>query len=249
MSGGLLNVAASSLLASQAALQTAGNNIANVNTPGYSRQSVVLQQVQGQFTGSGYIGKGVAVTTVLREYSNYLTTQANLATASQASDSTLSTQLVQLENAFPGGSNGLGSSVATMLNSFSAVASAPTDLTARTVALANANQMAAQFRASSANLDTLQTGVQTQLQNSVLAINSLAQQIAAANAKIATTNGSSQSPNDLLDQRDQLISKLNQYVQTTSLPASDGTVGIFLAGSQALVQGSTANPLAISASA
>ncbi len=249
MSGGLLNVATSSLLASQAALQTAGNNIANVNTPGYSRQSVVLQQVPGQFTGAGYIGKGVAVTTVTREYSNYLTTQANLATALQASDTTLSTQLTQLENAFPGGSSGLGSSVANMLNSFSAVASAPTDLTARTVALANANQTAAQFRASSANLDVLQTGVQTQLQNSVMAINSLAQQIAAANAKIATTNGSGQSPNDLLDQRDQLISKLNQYVQTTSLPASDGTVGIFLAGSQALVQGSTANPLSVSVSA
>ena len=151
MSVGLLNVGTSALLANQAALQTAGNNIANVNTPGYSRQTVVLQQVQGQNSGSGYVGKGVAVTTVMRDYSAFLDTQANLAAAQQAADDTVSSQLTQLENIFTGGSNGLGAAVSTMLNSFSAVASAPTDLTARTVALANANQMATQFRSSSAS--------------------------------------------------------------------------------------------------
>ena len=249
MSVGLLNIGTSALLANQTALQTTGNNIANVNTPGYSRQSVVLQEVQGQYTGSGYIGKGVAVTTVLRDYSAFLDAQSNLATAQQAADSTLSAQLTQLENVFPGGSNGLGASVSNLLNSFSAVASAPTDLTARTVALANANQMTSQFRNSSASLDQLQTGVQTQLQQSVLAINSLATQIAAANNQIARTVGSGQPPNDLLDHRDQLISQLNQYVQTTSIPNADGTVAVFLAGSQALVQGTSANPLALTPSA
>ena len=245
MSVGLLNVGTSALLANQAALQTAGNNIANVNTPGYSRQTVVLQQVQGQNSGSGYVGKGVAVTTVMRDYSAFLDTQANLAAAQQAADDTVSSQLTQLENIFTGGSNGLGAAVSTMLNSFSAVASAPTDLTARTVALANANQMATQFRSSSASLDALQSGVQTQLAQSVTAINSLATQIAAANDKISRSTGTGQSPNDLLDQRDQLITQLNQYVQTTSIPNSDGTVAVFLAGSQALVQGTTANPLTL----
>ena len=245
MSVGLLNVGTSALLANQAALQTAGNNIANVNTPGYSRQTVVLQQVQGQNSGSGFVGKGVAVTTVMRDYSAFLDTQANLAAAQQAADDTVSSQLTQLENIFTGGSNGLGAAVSTMLNSFSAVASAPTDLTARTVALANANQMATQFRSSSASLDALQSGVQTQLAQSVTAINSLATQIAAANDKISRSTGTGQSPNDLLDQRDQLITQLNQYVQTTSIPNSDGTVAVFLAGSQALVQGTTANPLTL----
>ncbi|MEI8325306.1 MAG: flagellar hook-associated protein FlgK [Betaproteobacteria bacterium] len=248
MSVGLLNVGASALLANQAALQTAGNNIANVNTPGYSRQSVLLAQVPGQDIGAGYVGRGVAVTTVLRDYSAFLDAQANLAAAQQAADSTVSTQLTQLENIFPGGSRGIGASVSTMLNSFSAVASAPTDLSARTVALANANQMAALFRSSSTSLDQLQAGVQTQLQQSVSAINSLATQIAAANDKIAHTASSGQTPNELLDQRDQLITRLNQYVQTTSIPSSDGGVTILLAGSQAIVQGASANPLLLSPS-
>ena len=63
----LLNVGARALLANQVALQTAGHNIANVNTPGYSRQTVVLQTVQGQFTGGGYIGKGVDVQTIFHK--------------------------------------------------------------------------------------------------------------------------------------------------------------------------------------
>ena len=66
----LLNVGARALLANQVALQTAGHNIANVNTPGYSRQTVVLQTVQGQFTGGGYIGQGVDVQTILRNQSS-----------------------------------------------------------------------------------------------------------------------------------------------------------------------------------
>ena len=246
---GLLNLGTSALLANQAALQTAGNNIANVHTPGYSRQSVVVQQIEGQYSGSGYIGKGVAVTTVMRNYDAFLTSQSNLATAQLASDSTLSTQMTQLENVFSSGAGDLGSSVSAMLNSFSAVASAPTDLTARTAAIGNANQMASQFNASSASLDTLQAGTKMQLQQSVASINSLATQIAAVNEQISRTMGSGQPPNSLLDQRDQLVSQLNQYVQTTSIPASDGTVTIFLAGSQPLVQGKTANALSVATGA
>ena len=72
----LLNVGARALLANQVALQTAGHNIANVSTPGYSRQNVVLETVQGQFTGGGYIGKGVDVATILRNHSELLTRQS-----------------------------------------------------------------------------------------------------------------------------------------------------------------------------
>ena len=245
MSGGLIGVGTSAMLANQAALQTTGNNIANVNTPGYSRQTAVLEQVQGQFSGAGYIGKGVAVGTVMRSYSDFLTTQANATASQQASDSTVSDQMSQLEKVFQGGASGLGASISTMLNSFSDVASAPADLSARTVALADASAMAARFRSSSDSLDALQAGVQTQLQQSVLAINSLAARIGAVNGQVALASSAGQSPNDLLDQRDQLVSQLNQYVQTTSIPAADGTVGIFLGGSQALVLGTTASALSV----
>ena len=69
--------------------------------------------------------------------------------------------------------------------------------------------------------------------------------MAAINEQIARATGNGQSPNDLLDQRDQIIRDINQYVQTTQIPADDGTVGLFVAGSQPLVLGSTAASLSI----
>jgi len=242
---GILNIGTRALMANQVALQTAGNNIANVNTPGYSRQSVVLQNVAGQFTGGGYIGSGVDVQTILRNHSDFLTRQAALTSSVSASDTARSDQLTQLENIFQGGATGLGASVSNMLNSFSDVASAPTDLTARTVALTGADEMAARFRSAATSLSDLQQGVTSQLKDSVAAVNNLASQIAAANEQITRAQGSGQPPNDLLDQRDQLIKNLNQYVQTTNIPADDGSVGIFLAGSQPLVLGNTVSPVSM----
>ncbi|MDO8250874.1 MAG: flagellar hook-associated protein FlgK [Rhodoferax sp.] len=242
---GLLSVGTRALQANQVALQTAGNNIANVNTPGYSRQTVVLQNVPGQFTGGGYIGKGVEVQTIQRNFSAFLTRQAALSSSVSASDTTRLNQLTQLETIFQGGTTGLGASVSDMLNSFSDVANAPTDLTARTVALSSADEMASRFRSASGSLDELTKGVSSQLKDAVTAVNGLAERIAKINEQIARAQGSGQPPNDLLDQRDQLIKDLNQYVQTTNIPADDGTIGIFLAGSQPLVLSTTVSKLSL----
>lgn len=240
---GILNVGTQALQANQAALQTAGNNIANANTVGYSRQRVVLETVPGQFTGGGYIGKGVTVQTIQRNYSDFLTRQSTLATATKSSDTARADKLKQLQDIFEGGANGLGASISDMLNAFADVASSPTDLTARTVVLTRVDETASRMRAASQRLDDLQTGVGQELKQKVDAVNSLAQGIADVNEKIARAQGSGQPPNDLLDQRDQLVRELNTYMQTTSVAADDGTVGIFIAGSQALVLGSTASKL------
>lgn len=242
---GLLSVGTRALQANQVALQTAGNNIANVNTPGYSRQTVVLQTVEGQFTGGGYIGKGVELQTIQRNYSAFLTRQSTLASATLAADSTRVDKLTQLEDIFGGGSNGLGAAISDMLNAFSDVASAPTDLTARTVVLTQVDETAARMRASSQRLDELQQGVTQELTQDVSTINSLAKNIASVNELIARAQGSGQPPNDLLDRRDQLVRDLNQYVQTTSIAADDGSVNIFIGGSQPLVMGSTASTVSL----
>jgi len=242
---GVLNVATRGLLASQTVLQTAGNNIANVNTPGYSRQSAVLQTVEGQFTGGGYVGKGVDVTTIERNYSEFLTRQAALAGAAAAGDTARADKLAQLQELFPGGASGLGASITDMLNAFSDVASAPTDLTARTVVLTRVSEAASRMRSASTTLDDLQLGTQQELSQKVSAINSLATNIADVNDKIARAMGTGQTPNDLLDRRDQLVRELNQYIQTSSIAATDGTTGIFVGGSQALVLGTTVAPLKV----
>jgi flagellar hook-associated protein 1 FlgK len=242
---GLLNIGTRALIANQVALQTAGNNIANVNTPGYSRQSVVLKTEQGQFTGAGYIGKGVGIETIQRNFSAFLTRQSAVAGATASADTAMADKLKQLEDIFGGGSTGLGASINDMMNSFSDVASAPSDLTARTVALTRVDETAARMRASSQRLDDLQQGVTQELGQKVTAINSLAQNIADVNEQIARAQGSGQPPNDLLDRRDQLVRELNVYVQTSSIAADDGTVGIFIGGSQALVLGVAVSKVSI----
>jgi len=241
----LLNVGARALLANQVALQTAGHNIANVNTPGYSRQTVVLQTVQGQFTGGGYIGQGVDVQTILRNQSELLTRQSAAAGSVQSADVVRSERLRQLQEVFSGGTGGLGAAINDMMNAFTDVVSAPTDITARTVALTRMDETAARMRSAADRINEIQYTVTEQLQSSVTAVNSLAEQMANVNEQIARAQGNGQTPNDLLDRRDQIIREINQYVQTTQIPADDGTVGLFVAGSQPLVLGTTATSLSV----
>ena len=241
----LLNVGVRALLANKVALQTAGHNIANVNTPGYSRQSVQLATVQGQFTGGGYIGQGVEIQTILRNQNELLTRQSAAAGSVQAADTVRVERLNQLQEIFSGGTQGLGAAINDMMNAFSDVISAPTDITARTVALTRMDEMAARMRSSAERLQEVEYGVREQLNSSITAVNTLAQQIASVNEQIARAKGNGQSPNDLLDQRDQLISEMNKYVQVTQIPADDGTVGLFVAGSQPLVLGTTATTLSV----
>jgi len=111
--------------------------------------------------------------------------------------------------------------------------------------LARADEMAHRFRSAAAALNELKLGTTSQLKNDATAINNLAGQIAKTNEQIALALGSGHTPNDLLDQRDQLIRDLNQYVQTTNIPADDGSLSIFLAGSQPLVLGKTVAPVSI----
>ncbi|WP_394790086.1 flagellar hook-associated protein FlgK [Rhodoferax sp.] len=241
----LLNVGSRALVANEVALQTIGNNIANASTPGYSRQSVVLQTVEGQFSGSGYIGKGVDIATIQRNHDEYLTLQAALSKSVSAQDVTRAGKLLQLENIFTGGANGLGASVTDMMNAFSDVASAPTDLTARTVVLTRADEAASRFNDAATQLGNLQTGLTTELQNSVASVNTLTASIAAVNEQLQRAKGNGQSPNDLLDKRDNLINQLNQYIQTSQINADDGTVTVFAASSQPLVLGTTSTALKV----
>ena len=232
----LLNVSARALTANQTALQTIGHNISNVNTAGYSKQTVQLQTAGGQYTGAGFIGRGVSVATITRAHDQFLTRQATLAASVSASDAARSASMKQLEDVFPGGTTGLGASVTDMLNAFTDVSAAPTDLTARSVVLTRANEMAGRFVTASSQLDELQTTTQLKLKDDLTAVNGLICRIATVNQQIALSYGQAQQPNDLLDQRDTLVKDLNKYVQTTQVAADDGTTNVFL-GSQALVLG------------
>ena len=243
----LLNVGARALQANQVALQTTGHNIANVNTVGYSRQGAALQAVHGQNMGSGYIGQGVDVQSILRSHSDLLTRQATAASAVDASDAVRVDRLRQLQDVFSGGATGLGSAINDMLNAFSSVVSAPTDLTARNVVLTRIDETAKRMRGASERIEDIAGTVGEQVQGSVKNANALAQSIAALNGQISQARGNGQPANDLLDQRDQLVRNLNQHIQTTQVAADDGSITLFVGSSQPLVMGSTAAQLSAAA--
>jgi flagellar hook-associated protein 1 FlgK len=246
MSGSaLMSLGTRAMFAASAGLQTTGHNIANANVPGYSRQTVETQTAAGQFTGAGFFGKGADVVGVVRAYDEQLTRQAASTLSQSTYDRTRFEQLRRLEQSFGLGEQGIGHAAMQMFNAMSDVASRPLDLPSRSVVLARANEVSARFNSASAGLAALQNGVTNDVRLQVAEANQLAGNIASVNRQIAELKGLEQSPNDLLDQRDQLINRLSALIQVTTVPADDGTLGVFVAGGQRLVLGDEASPLRI----
>ena len=240
----LLTIGSKAMSASYAALQVTGNNISNSNTVGYSRQSAMLETSLGQFSGSGYFGKGVDVTTVTRAHSDFLTREAATSQSMAAGDAARSEQLQRLEAVFPTGEAGVGYAAATAFNAFVDVANKPQDASARSVALARVGDLAALFRTADEQLNALQAGVTIDLKTSVTSINGLTRQIAGLNQQIASMQGNGHEPNDLLDKRDLAINELSKYLQVSTIAADDGSLSVFMNGGQRLVLGGEASTLA-----
>lgn len=239
----LMSIGTRAMTASYAALQTTGNNIANANTVGYSRQQAELATAAGQYTGMGFFGKGVDVTTVSRAHDAFLTREAALTQSIASADDARLAQLQQLEQLFGTGESGLGYQSGQLLNAFADVASRPQDQASRQVALARADDVAAAFRNAGSQIDTLQAGVASDLKVSVKAVNALAQTVASLNRQIANALATGHAPNDLLDQRDQAVAEIGKYVQVTTVNADDGSQSLFIGGGQRLVLGGEASQL------
>nr|WP_316640358.1 flagellar hook-associated protein FlgK [uncultured Roseateles sp.] len=241
----LISLGTRAMFANYAALQAVGQNIANANTPGYSRQTVELSNSTGQYTGAGFFGKGVDVTTVTRSHDEFLTREAATSRAVSAMDATRSSKLSQLEKVFGTGADGLGYAASQLLNSMVDVSTHPADPSARQSALARAQEAASRFSDAGKQLDALQDGVAMDMRTTVATVNQLAKQIVEANNKIAAVQGGGHTPNDLLDQRDHLISELSEHVQVSTMIATDGTMGVFIGGGQRLVLGGSAQELTV----
>ncbi|WP_137894143.1 flagellar hook-associated protein FlgK [Ramlibacter sp. 2FC] len=238
--GGLISLGTRTMFAAQAQLNTTAANIANANTPGYSRQSVQLETAGGQYSGAGFFGKGVNITTVSRAHNAFLSTEVATTRAAASADQARLGYLQRLEQVFDMGEAGLGHAAGQLLNAFADVASEPADASARQVVLSRAEMLASRFRAAAGEIDSLQASVTQDLKTSVDAANALARRIADLNQQIARVKGLGHEPNDLLDQREQLIAELSDHVQVAQIPADDGSVGLFIAGGQRLVLGNSA---------
>ena len=241
----LMSLGVKAMTASYAGLQVAGHNIANANVAGYSRQQAELSTAKGQFTGVGFFGRGVDVTTITRQHNAFLTVEAASARSLSAMDAARLSQLRQLENVFKTGELGLGHATSQFMNAMVDVSSRPSDLATRQVALARAGDLAARFSEAGQALDGVQTQVTSTLRTSVAEINGLAASIAESNIRIAALKGLGQPANVLLDERERLISKLSVHVQVTRIEAEDGSMAIFIGGGQSLVLGTQSATLKV----
>ena len=241
----LMSLGIKAMAASYAALQTTGNNIANANVKGYSRQQAELATSQGQFTGAGFFGRGVDVVSVTRSHNQFLTREAASARSLSAMDTSRLSQLRRLEAIFKPGEMGLGNATSEFMNSLVDLSSQPADSATRQVALARAGDLASRFAEAGIALDDVQTGVQSELRTAVAEVNGLAKSIAETNQRIAALRGLGQPANDLLDERDRLISRLSTHVQVTRMEAQDGTMAVFIGGGQRLVLGMEAASLQV----
>jgi len=241
----LMSLGVKAMTASYAGLQVTGHNIANANVEGYSRQRVDLATSKGQFTGSGFFGTGVDVTTVTRTHSEFLTREAASSRSVAAMDGTRLQQLQRLENIFKPGEMGLGHATSELMGAMVDLSGRPGDLTTRQVVLARAGDLAARFSEAGIALDGLQAGVIGELCVAVAEVNGLASSIADVNRRIAGLRGMGQPANDLLDERDRLLSRLSTHVQVSRIEANDGTMAVFISGGQRLVLGTDAAQLQV----
>ncbi len=241
----LMSLGINAMAANYAALQTTGHNIANANVEGYSRQQVLLATAQGQFTGAGFFGRGVNLASVTRAHDSFLTRETVNAKSLAAMDAARVAQLQRLEGVFKPGESGLGNAATELFSSMTDLSSHPSDLATRQVVLARAADMAARFAEAGSALDETQASVNAELKASVAQVNQLTTAIANANQRLASLHGSGQPPNDLLDQRDRLITQLSGQIKVTRIEADDGSVGLFIGGGQRLVLGAEAVPLTV----
>ena len=238
MSNSLMNTAMSGLSAAQYALSTVSNNITNFQVAGYNRQNTIFAQNGGTLSPAGFVGNGVAVTGVNREYNAFITNQLR---ASQTQSSGLTTyyqQISQIDNLLANTSNNISTTVQSFFSNLQNLVSNAGDDAARKTVLGKAEGLVNQFQNADKYLRDMDTGVNQKISASATQINNYSEQIAKLNDQITRLRGSSGSePNALLDQRDQLVTELNQIVAVTVTQQDGDTYNVSFAGGLSLVQG------------
>lgn len=244
MGSAIFSTAVSGLGAAQSNLQTISNNISNVNTAGYHRQVVEQNERSPFFEGFGYTGRGVDTAQVNRVYDQYLDARLSSVTSANSFYQTQGALMSQLDNMVGSNANGLSPAMQNFFQSMQTLSSTPTSIPARQAVLNSAQAMVGQVQAMSNQLTQVRTNVNGQVQSTIDNINAYATQIGNLNTQIlALSQGNSRLPNDVLDQRDQLVQKLSEMVNVSVVTQSDGSYGVFIGNGQSLVLGATVNKL------
>ncbi|WP_111643285.1 flagellar hook-associated protein FlgK [Marinimicrobium alkaliphilum] len=246
---GLLSNAISGLQASQNALRTAGHNIANANTEGYSRQQVGYSTRPEQRLGSvGYMGSGVTTQSVERVVNQFVNAQLRTDTSAYHQLNAFDGYIRQVDKLFADMNTGMGESLQRFFAAMQNGADDPSSLAARQLAITEAESLSTKFNALHDRLADIESSINREVSAVTSEISSLAQSIGELNRSITEKSAAvpGGSPNDLLDKRDEALRKLSELVNIQVVQGGDGEMSVFIGNGQPLVIGNAVSRFSVS---
>jgi flagellar hook-associated protein 1 len=232
-----MSIAVQALMADTGALQTTNNNIANANTPGYSRQTVILQSAAPTNEGQLSIGNGVVLEGFQSIRNELLQNQIQNQTTAQSGVNATLSSLQQIQPAFTTSANDVGTAMSALFSSFSSLSTNPTSSVLRQGVLTAGQNLVNAFNQAANSVTTEQAGLNTQVVQDVSQINQLTQQIAALNPQLAALKAAGQDGGSVQDQQDQLVLSLSALTQV-SVTKTESGVTLTTGNGTPLVEGS-----------
>lgn len=245
MGSNILSIGKSALNAAQVGLSTTGHNIANAATPGYNRQVMIQGAANAQNLGFGFMGQGVEVTTIQRVYNEFLSNQVVASQNAKTALDTYHAQISRIDNLLADTAAGLSPGLQGFFKDIQNLTGNPNVAASRQAVLSGAQTLAARFQSLNSQLVASREDVNSQITASVTSINAYARQIAQLNDAIQKASASGSQPNDLMDQRDQVIADLNKEVKATVIKQGDNSYGVSIGNGQQLVMGTQAFSLTV----
>ncbi|SCK30292.1 flagellar hook-associated protein FlgK [Vogesella sp. LIG4] len=243
----LLSLGASGLAASRVNLDTTSHNISNVNTEGYSRQVVSQQANLPLYSGFGYLGQGVSISSVSRMFDQFTEDQLRTSNANISSLQAQKNSLGTIDNMLTDSKTGIMASVQDFFTAMQTAAANPTSIATRQVVLSQGQALVDRFQTTNTQIEEMRQSLRSTVQANVQQINTLAGNIANINKQITILSGNgsaANTPNDLLDQRDKMVQDLSKLINVSVVQSNDGNYNVILDNGSSLVVGTQAGSLA-----
>lgn len=235
-----LNAGKTSLSANQKSIEIVGNNVANVNTEGYSRQRAELIQIPAVNFGDFFIGQGVSVSDVSRDYSSFISRQLQESTIAYGEEMGRSNPLSELERLFNVSEDNLAGEIDKFFDAWQELSTNPSGQVERDIVIQRGNLLGDAFRQVSDELNTINENLNTEILGAVETLNEQLAEVARLNDRIRQVEISGQTANAARDQRDLLVQNLSESLGVQTYTDNRGMLAVQLPGGLPLVQGDTA---------
>jgi flagellar hook-associated protein 1 FlgK len=247
---GLLSIGSKALMAQQKGINVTGNNIANVNTPGYSRQRLNMSSDVPIMTGNGLMGSGAKANKVERVYQRFLGVQINHETQSLGQWEAHKEGLERVELIFnESGGYGLNQVMSEFWNAWQDLTNNPSGSVERTVLVAKSEVLTATFSKNYEDLQKIQRDMDWNIEGAVEEINRLSENMVDLNQKIIQVESGGHMANDYRDQRDLVLKELSELIDINSFEDANGGITVSVGRGQALVEGTHTYKLSTQANA